>query len=272
MEKNKIAFILLTHSSYFDICQCFLELFEKNFLSFTNKKVELIISYCGTKLEIKNYSNIYNGKEATLPDCLRNATESVDADLYFSFLGDAFFSRMVNIDKLERLIDLLLIDKINYCSLIPKRKYIYNKMISYNNLYRSISYNDLYAHSFIAFIASKEFIFNEFIDGFTDYDFEIKYLKMSGKKGFYNDRVILIDDVFNIIPGIQKGKWNRKCYKVLSKQSLQVSNNKRKKLSVNETIRNNIISCLQPVIPIKMRLIIKRILINSKLIKFSSKY
>lgn len=268
--KNKILFVLVTHSNYMDICSCFIEMFMKNFSS--QAQVEFIISYCGEPQNIKNFETLYNGKDASLPECLYNVANSVEADLYFSFLGDAFICEKVNNQEFEELIINLINDKIEYCCLIPRKRNIFSKKTPPlgSNYYRLISYDDIYCHSFIAFCATKEFILNEFNNGITDFEFENKYLKAAKNKGFYDRRAILRKNVLNIIPGIQKGKWDRKCYKNLCKQSVNIFRNNRKVLTRLETIKNYIILFLQPIIPYTLRTRIKKMLTKLKIIKFST--
>lgn len=62
--------------------------------------------------------------------------------------------------------------------------------------------------SFVAFIANRNFIETEFSGQISDLEFGSKYLELNGKnKVYYNDRVIVTNNIFNIITGIDAGEW-----------------------------------------------------------------
>lgn len=217
MASNELILVIPTHSNYMDVCDIFLELLEKNW---SDIKFKIVISLTGNNIKYKNYEVLYNGETASLPTCIYNVAKKYDSDYYLCMLGDAFINKKIcNFDVTE-LLSALKENKINYCSLLPRKSIKKQKKV--NNWFRYIYSKDRYNHTFVSFFASKTFIYNEFSNGCSDLDFENKYLQIAednSKSFYYNDRVVLTKNNFNIIPGINKGKWDRYAYKILKRNN-----------------------------------------------------
>lgn len=272
MEINKkLIFLLVTHSSYFDICEIFLKLINKNL---NMRNIDLVITYCGDEINIDGYKMIYNGKDATLPDCIHNAVNIINSDYYFCFLGDAFFTDLINEHDIFDLKEKLKFFDLEYCCLIPRKKRVFHKirLLDEDAPFRLIEYSDLYCHSFIAFAASKDFIQSEFKEKTTDLDFELKYLKKAEKKGYYDKRGILTENIFNIHPGIQKGKWDWRVWRLLNKKTNGAIKTERVISSWWHSYLKLCIIALQPVMPISLRRIVKHIISKLKIGKVVTKY
>lgn len=214
IEKDSCTILLITHSSYLDICLIFLELFEKYW---PDCPYSLIISSFGENIRHEKYRVINNGEHATIIDCITNAAKQLNSNNYLCFLGDAFINDYVNSVQISSLINDLISNHIDYCNLIPKQTNAEEKLIS--DHIRLISSKDRYNHSFIAFFASAKFIHEEFDSGEinSDFEFESKYLNLINKAEFeplyyFSNNAIVKTDYFHIVPGIIKGKWNRLSY------------------------------------------------------------
>lgn len=267
MDKKSLI-ILPTYSNYLDVCFCFLELLEKKW----ENHPKVILSIIGDNKSIKNYDFIYNEKGTSLPKAIYNATKKYKADYYFCLLGDAFITENINQQFVERLLSIMTEKKINYCSLLPVKSSLQPK--KNRDIFNYIKYQDRYSHNFIAFIASEKFIQEEFSNNITDFEFELKYLKIANEmlKGYFDDRIILNRNYMNINHGISKGKWIRKTYKMLLKQNLDKPLPNRRIMSIKETLLLNVGLLINWIFPNKIRILLKKFLSKYLFMKFPTKY
>lgn len=264
---NNITIVITTHSNYIDICELFLKLFTSNW---NECPFKIIISITGERKFIDGYKCIYNGENSTLPGCLVNAVNEEDTEYYIHFLGDAFFINKVDNNKVIILINQLIQLKAQYCSFLPSKSK--SKKSDY---YRNICSQDIYAYNYVAFFASKKFILNEFSKYSTDFDFEVKYLKLFQQikeTKVFADHYIINFNLFKIMTGVEKGKWNRKTYKYIKKNYSYYEIPYREKTTISTTVKNCIINAMSPYIKPKYRKILKYYLRKYLKIKFVSKY
>ena len=248
--------IIPTNSAYLDICENFLNLLRINW---KNCKYKIIFSVCGEDKRITDCETIYNGENATLPKCILNAKRLYPADYYFVFLGDAFISKLVNNEDVEKCLLEMHEYNINYCRLLPQN--ILGKERIIEKRLRYINTNERYGHSFIAFIATKQFIEKEFGKGISDRDFEIKYLELANKNrnvSYFKDRAICRKNIFHIMPGIEKGKWDRIVLKKLKYRYPEINFAKRDLISIKKEVFLLIRRKIKHIIPSNMRRSIKR--------------
>lgn len=267
--KEKIIIILSTHSSYLDICEIFLNLLEINW---KDCPFDIVISITGENIMLDGYHCIYNGQNATLPDCLRSACEQAFASHYICVLGDAFIMKKIQTKEIVVILKELINREVEYCNLLPNK--VQRKNCKGNNI-REIYEKDIYSHSFVSFFASREFIFKQFTLGSTDLDFEEQYLKIAAEASNnhkFDKHYIFVRNVFHIMPGISKGLWDWKVYRYLKRNYPDINVECRKKLGIKETIRGKIISLIQPRINPKLRFKIKTFLREYLNMNFTAKY
>lgn len=216
--------VLVTNSAYSFICDTFIELKNKNW---RNCPYEMIVTYCGSKeMDISCDNIIYNGENVSLPTCIYNVLLSENDDYFICFLGDAFIYKKIDNEIIKQLMAYVERENIDYLRLFPVN-YNEENVISKNHMIRKMSHKDR-GISFVAFVASRRFIVNEFSNGITDYDFEMKFLKLSYvtfKPREWNRYIIytVINNVMNIYPGIDKGRWDRSAYKLIKKYNKEIT-------------------------------------------------
>lgn len=252
MFNIKYRIILPTNVKYLDVVKNYIELLKINWPEAYKK---LIISITGSDnfdISFNDIPVIKNNISTSLPTCVYNAASKYKADYYFVFLGDAFISRRINNEKVEKLLSYLVRNSINYCRLLPQSS-LY--MRQRQKEYRNINSNERYTHSFVAFGAAPNFIKNEFSDNISDRDFEIRYLKLASKKEnlFFEDRVILNKNIFHILPSIQKGKWDRINLFYLKKKYPQIEFSNRGRISWKYECVLQIRKLILPIIPDTVR-------------------
>lgn len=203
---EKCVIILPTHSNYNDICETFLELLRRNWKECNYR---IVVSMCGEDKKISGVDYLFNEGTTSITQCLVNACLKYEAATYLVFLGDAFISKKVDNSKVLAFLDEFKRYRIEYCRL-------YSQFVRYRRIMVGSTMRKMksarYAMSFVAFAATQGFILEEFGQGETDLDFEVKYLEIADKiQGtvFYETRTMLYSNFLHILPGIEKGKWNR---------------------------------------------------------------
>lgn len=256
--ENDCVIVLQSNSRYKDICNIFLALFKKYW---RNCDYKMFVSIAGDETILGGVNTVYNGKNATLPTCIYNVAIKNNAQYYVCFLGDAFINGKIDEAQFKNLVQIMREKNINYCSLTPLKPH--RKQKSFNDVARYIHTKDRYSHNYVAFIASKEFILEEFSQNISDFDFEMKYLKLANQKcieEYMRDRIILKKNYFNLIHGITKGKWSRHAYYRLKKSNPEINFDIYPVESFKDTVLRDIRAVVEPVIPNGIRKGIKRIL------------
>lgn len=266
---SKILINLVTHSSYADVCQNFLSLLKKNW---SDCPYDFIISIIGQKISFDGYICHYHGKNCKLPEAIYKEISESDYEYCISFLGDAFINSKINNEEVFKLIHVIENCNIEYCCLIPRKPFRFKKK-KVGDMLRYISSYDAYNMCFVAFIASRKFILKEFCNGISDLEFEKKYLEENTDNYFfYTDRVIVTKNVFNLVPGIDAGKWNRHAIKILKNSNSDISFCDRERISFFKNIFSDIIHFSQIIVSKKQRRIIKKFLKNIFGIKFTTDF
>lgn len=254
---SKILISLVTHSSYVDVCENFIELFKKNW-KYDHEKFDFIVSVIGEQKTFKNCEVYYHGREKTLPSAIYDICVRGEYQYCISFLGDAFINSKIDDYMIFEIIETMQKFEIDYCCLIPKMAWMgITKKI--NNYMRLISNRDSYSVSFVAFIATRKFILSEFKNGISDLDFEVKYLKKAlDKYELYPDKAMLCNNLFGILPGIEAGKWNRHALKKMKKNNPEIKFTKREKLSIRSQFKSDICHMLQTFLTRKQIVFLKK--------------
>lgn len=266
---KKVLVSLVTHSAYKDICENFIELFDKNWIGC---KYDFQVLVIGNEISFNKKKVTYFGEECSLPEALYITMSTSDYDYCLSFLGDAFINKKIDNAMVESLIKEVSEKNIDYCNLIPRIAYRFHKRTAGKNI-RYISSDDSYNMSFVAFIASRRFILKEFAGKITDLDFEKKYLNRIGKRcRIYKNRVILTRNLFGLVPGINAGKWDRHSLRKLQKTNPEIAFAHREKISIGVMIKNDFIQIFQILASQRERIILKKILSKLIGVKFATEF
>ena len=268
-KMKKILVSLVTHSAYKDVCENFIKLFDKNW---KDCKYDFRVLVIGNEISFDKKKVNYYGKDCSLPEALYLAMSTSDYDYCISFLGDAFINRKIDNIMVDSLINDINEKNIDYCNLMPRVAYRSHKKIAGKNM-RYISSNDSYSMSFVAFIASRRFVLKEFAGGITDLDFERKYLnRINQCNQVYNDRVILTQNLFGLVPGIYAGKWDRHALGKLQRDNPEIFFTDREKVSRHVMVRNDFIQMFQIIASQRQRIILKKIISKLTGAKFATEF
>ena len=204
MKEIKTIVIVHVSEKYLDVAHIFFRLFD---MYWCDCPYTLVVS-CKGKIN-DNFGKIsYQApNDTSLPEDIYMIMKEYEADYCISLLGDAFITGKIDNGRLAKIIEKMNKDKIDYCRL-------FNSSNSANS-FSSISKDELYGVSFIAFIASFSFVEKEFKNK-TDYEFEMKFLneakKLNSKGVKWKNLYAVSNNEFNIVHGIVKGKWIKQSY------------------------------------------------------------
>lgn len=264
MENPNVVIIVSVNKDYQDAAEIFLELFA---LNWPDCPYKILLSFSGPQfINYKDSLNFEFNKHQSLPCNIYSISKMINADYYICLLGDDFILKKIDTNEIQKLILSLYQNGIEYCNLYPQRK-------KSEDFYRYIHKNEVYGMSFLAFIASFDFIEREFCDNISDFEFEDKYLQFAALKGNrskkWENRVILCTNLFHLEHGIVKGVWIPKTFYLLQKRSKKIQNSKRPKMKIYELIMFKAKGYFNRILNPKYRVIIKKILTKIGL-KFSS--
>ena len=265
MIDQRCCIILPTNSKYIDVCKNFVDLLKRNW---PDCPYPLVVSVTGEDKKVKGTENLYNGTDATLINCVVNASETYNYDYYMIFLGDSFMCATVDTQKVKDLINDMLINELDYCCLYPEKSRMKIKKVG--KQMRLTHIRDRYCHCFGYLLCNKKYIREMFIESgiTTDIQYEIWYLKKtleSDTNYYYMHDAALINNIFNIKRGIKKGKWDRGVYRLMKKQYPDIQLAIRPRLSILEQMIMSIRNKTIYIIPDKLRIYIKKTI--SKLMK-----
>ena len=102
MIDNSCCIIVPTNSKYIDICKNFMDVLKR---SWSDCPYRVIVSITGENKKIDGVINLYNGSDASLIDCIVNASNIYKCDYYMVFLGDAFMCGNVETYKVKNLLE-----------------------------------------------------------------------------------------------------------------------------------------------------------------------
>lgn len=265
---NNCTIIVPTHTNYLDICKIndiLINIFWK-----TDYKI--VYSLYGERVELKGNNVVFNETDNIL-DCITNAAKLFPSDCYMVLLGDAFILDRVDSQLIDSAINSFVSLGLQYCNLIPY-KTIHKKRVV-NDYFYYINRRDRYSHSFVAFLASPDFINNEFANSYldSDRDFELKYLEETkgiNCNSYYRDHVCLRDNILHIVPGIEKGQWNRIVRNRIEKTVPDVIENNRMSISLQWQIVLILRKQIMPIIPDSIRLLLKRLISKCSFSNFNT--
>ena len=254
---NDFIIILPTHSDYIGITKNFIQLLRKNW---PDCPFEIVVSVTGELVKVDKVKNLYNGKNASLIDCVVNVAKKYKKKYYLSFLGDAFINGRIDNVEIQKILKSLLKNKVAYCSLLNVKNY--KKKKNFDKQMRYINGLDRYSHNFTAFAASYDFVKRDLSLYKTDLDFEKEYLSET-RNFYYDDRLVLRKNYFKLLPSIVKGEWDRINYKKLVANNPEIKFETRKFQSLKNTMlchtRNVIVMHLPAFLRIRLKSATERI-------------
>ncbi len=252
--------IIPTHSKYIDVVENFLQLLKKNW---PDCQYDILVSVTGEKVKLRDTKILYCGENSSLIDCVSKGIKNRKNCI--CILGDMFINSRIDNKKIKSIVNTLVEDEIQYCSLHCVKNY--KKEKKYNNYLRHINNLDRYSHNFACFFASNTFVKNELSKFKTDLDFEKGYLYQK-ENFYYNDHLIVRKNYLNIVAGITKGKWDRINYRKLKKSNPEIKFADRPIQSKKDTVICHIRGGIVHLLPQSMRVFVKRFSEKTWKIKF----
>lgn len=229
---NESCYIIVpTSSKYLDICRNFISVLSN---SWTDCPYKIILSITGEEKKIDWAECLFNGPNASLVDCIVNASNRYISDYYMVFLGDAFMCGKVDTQRVKRLLAEIKRNKIDFCCLHPEKSRKSEKRVGSEMRY--IHVKDRYCHCFGYSLYTKRYIDEMLVDSgiSTDLEYELWYLNKtfnSESEFYYEHDAILLNNIFHIRCGIKKGKWDRLVYRWIERHYPEIDLAQRPKLN-----------------------------------------
>lgn len=239
---SKYSVIVDCPDSYLDILKVFFIFAEKNW-----KDREATIYVTTQKMEIDHPSNVVFikcGEEFNSIQRAKKALSIVKEDYALILNSDDFFTRKVDNNELNNLIDYAIEKDIKYIRVwrtINKEHRMYKT--DYKGLY-FCNKKARYSKSLMANFWKKDEFLRVFDEDNNDgWTIEAEWLRLNHteEKGFYENYCYYDLDPFHILHAVTKGCWIRSAYRKMAK--LGVSKellSERKKLPIKTTIKTNI--------------------------------
>lgn len=259
------AYIIVSISAiYEDIFSVFFELLKHNW---PDCKWD-IIEISDMTDTVYGKHHIKKEKDDTIPDCIYRASEKYPADFYIFFLGDAFITRSVNNENVEKLLVEMKKGGFEYCNLFK------NPTCKSDSFYMKLKKTESYGVQFIAFIATRYFINKEFKESVTDFEFEQKHLitASKAKRGYYDEYIVADKRLFGILHGINKGCWIRKAYRFLQRKYPDILLGSREKQSLKIEIYEEVARLSSRLLTTRTRSKIRRIINRMSKKRFYTDY
>ncbi len=239
---------------YSDLWPCFFSVFQKHWTS-CPYEVKLVSNH----KKFEGIDTINVGEETCWSNRTLKAIEQIETKYVLLLLEDYLFGKPVDNHDIENALAFMEKENAKYLRLtnIPKSRF--NNQDSIFPLYT----DEEYAVNLQASIWEKTFLMESLKKYHGNaWEFEIGFLKSAVK----SEHTVLADcygmaeDPLHIRNGVLKGKWFPKEIKYFTKQGIDISWQKRGKLSFTQIAKHNISVGIKNILSYKMRKRIKAFL------------
>lgn len=268
---KKVAIVGIFYDGYKDLWEDFVVLFEKYWPDCPYKK--FIINQ-SAEFDLKSSFTVYHaGKDAEYSKKVQTAIEKIDADYYILLLEDFFVERKVDGKKVEFVLDYLIDNGFNYCSMpLPEFKKSFKGKKQKNKMFLDISPKAEYTVSCQAAIWEKHFLKSCIgKENYNAWVFEGVYSKskFAHSKAFLSKCCATKSNPLNLRHGALQGKMIPKTMKRFKKNGYQMST-QREVLSTKLYFKHQLKSFLKSIVPLGLqKKIKKKILLNSTIEKYN---
>lgn len=186
-----------------------------------------------------------------------NALRQIDYEYVMLLCDDMFISKQIDTQKIEKILDYMDLNEINFCRLNPLRFGEHIKELPFISI---VNRNIPYGINLQRGIFRREYLINLLGDGSKSaWDIEGSLLEQAKNADDvpFGDVIACNTNIFPVIHGVEKGKWFPSSIKKLSKLGIEIEGN-REKISIPTEFRQNIITYLSSHISPQNRKRMKR--------------
>jgi hypothetical protein len=255
--KDKFAILVVSCDKYSDLWEPFFELFSRfwpdcpyNIYLLTNNVLS----------DIPKITTLRTGEDISWSDNLNKAVSQLKEEYILLFLEDLFLYDFVKEKEVMQILNWMIASNANYIRMNPTQP----PDKKFNELIGIVSKGTIYRASTVLSVWKKSVLMDLLKPGENAWDFEIKGTKRSDKyDGFYSAR----KDLFPVINGVVKGKWERGAVKKMNSLGVTINLSKRKIMSYTETIKFHLkwqVTHVLNLFPAGYRQKIKDILLRGK--------
>lgn len=221
-----LAVLVVSCDSYCDMWQPFFMLF-KRFWPDCPYKVYLLSNHHSINEE--GIIPVLVGEDHSWSDNLIKALDAIEEEYILMLIDDLFFTNYVQQESIQEVFAWIIRMKPNYVRFYPKPK----PDKTYNNQVGIVSPGTLYRTATVISVWKKIVLLDLLKPGENAWDFEVYGAIRSDKyEGFYSTWKVLIP----VVNGVIKRKWQRSAIKRLESLGVPLQLNKRKIMTLYETI------------------------------------
>lgn len=216
--KNRLIFIIPTHSSYLDVAKIAEQLFVKYW---DNCPYPVIVS---TNKIDKNPFSVFKVMENSDSDefvrRIYNAAMEFEADYYLIINEDRFLNEEIENNQLEAVLKYMDQHKIDFCRFIPGSRSNKTKL-----KFSKISKAEPYGYNLAGCICTLQYIqdnMSENINGWVYENQKLEDTLLYEKDEYFENSVKLNVDILHSVHGIRKNQWIPKSYKIICQNNPEI--------------------------------------------------
>ena len=265
--KGKMGIYISSPKSYSDVFDVFLKCQQKYWGNLSYPM------YLSTNYEA-NYDNVivFNSNNPNDSWVERSiwALSKISEKYVMLLCDDTFFASEINSDDVEKILNFMDEEQINFCRLEPLKK---GKRVSTLPFLNWVRRNTPYGINLQRGIYNRQFLLALLGNGDQSaWDIESELLKeaMQSDKTLFTDVVACNKDIIPIIHGVDKGKWIPSAIQQLKRRNITI-NSSREQLSIKYELIQNLKRYFSRKLSSSVRSKVKKILTKIGY-KFTTKY
>ena len=219
MLKDKLTITIHTCQKFSDLWDSHIYLLNKNW---NNRNIRtLLVTDCKTEKKYDEVEIISAGDGKEMSDRMKCALDKINTKYVLVTLDDYFPIYKINNESIERLINIMEMEDIDYLRLFH-RPTSHKKFKNYDKIYKVNLDDDQYAINLYVGIWKKSFLEKTIQDSLNAWQYEVSLTKI-GKKN--NAKCLMSKgNEFRTLDVIRKGKILTKADKYIKKNNLSIGN------------------------------------------------
>lgn len=255
MLDDRLTLTIHSCQKFSDLWDSHIYLLNKNW---HNRKIRtLIVTDEQNNKVYENVELISTGTGKEMSDRMKEALKIIDTKYVLVTLDDYFPIYKIDNEKIERLIDIMEKEDIDYMRLFHRPK-SNHKFKNYKNIYKIDLYEDQYAVNLYAGIWKKSFLEKTIRKTLNAWQYEVSLTNIA--KEINANCVMSKGKEFEILDVIRKGKILTKANKYLKNNNLKIGN--REVMKKKDEFIIEFRTILKRILPKKVVVKIKKYLKN----------
>lgn len=251
--QDKLTMIISSCDKFSDIWEAQVELLNTNWPDRNINTV--LVTDKSTDIIFKDVDIFPVGSNVEFSERLKAALSEVSTEYVLIILDDYFITEKLCSDKIQRLINVMDKEKLDYIRMYSRPKTEMGKLKEYKDLY-TIDTNKNYSVNLYPGLWRVSFLMETFIKPLNAWEYEISLSKIA--KELNANCVVSKGGEFPFLNGIVKGKFFGQAYRFLKGSNLYIGD--RPVMSIFDTIKYNVKLYSSLLLPDKVKRNIKNVL------------